>query len=499
MQISNLKFLISNSLKSKVISNSFWGVFSNIFQNILFSIFFIVIARKYATIDFSNYIISTTLYGFVLAFSSLGLGQWFIRALMNTIEKQLLINQFFKIQLVAGIFFYIVNIFLSFLLYEDILIRKLSIIIGINIIFDNIIYVIKFVNIATYEQKRTFFILTIEAILKFLMACFLFIYQLPILYLVFLLICLRFITLNLFLKLGCVYLINIKQIWSIKVKAEEVKNIVFSNWSFIVIGSIAVIYWKIGNIIVSKLLSITDVANFEISFKLFSIVQILPVIISTSIFPVLVKLAEEDMSQFIKYYRKVFFLYALYGVMAYTFIFSYADSFVPFIFGEKYASTSIYSKQMFLTILVFPTALLQANVLIALKQERIDMWLNITSLMANCIFCFVGLYFLKSLTIINFSIFISFLLFHIIQDIFLVKFKIISVKHILSYLFFVLIFIIVYLLLFFLIQTNLFFVFFWFTCLVMFSIIYYTFFIWKSNPKFSIITIKNVLKFKFLN
>lgn len=480
MKFNAITLLISNKFKSKVFSNSIWGVFSNILQNILFSIFFIVIARKYTTIDFSNYIIANTLYGFMLAFSSLGLGQWFIRELINTTDKQLLINQFFKIQFIAGIIFYFVLILLSFLLYDDILIRQLSILIGINIIFDNIIYVIKFVNIASYEQKRTFLISTIEAILKFLAACILFIYQLPILYLAILLICLRFITLNIFLKLGNVSIINIKQIWNVQVKVDEIKKIILSNWSFIIIGSIAVIYWKIGNIIISKSLPIYDVANFEISFKLFSLAQILPVIVSTSIFPVLVKLAGEDMKLFISYYRKVFFIYALYGIMSYTFIFSFADEFIPLLFGDKYTTTPTYSKQMFLTMLVFPTALLQANVLIALKKEKIDMWLNIISLVANCCFCIIGLYFYKTLTVINLSIFGSFLLFHLMQGISLVKFKITQCKHV-FYFFFLTFFVLISFKIFHAAYNSyLFFIIFWFTCLTFFSIIYYTFFFKKS-------------------
>ena len=479
MNFNTLTLLIKNNCKSKVFSNSIWGIFSNIFQNILFSIFFIVIARKYTTIDFSNYIIANTLYGFVLAFSSLGLGQWFIRELMNTPDKQFLINQFFKIQFIAGLIFYFVNIVLCFLLYEDILIRELSILIGINIIFDNIIYVIKFVNIESYEQKRTFLISTIEAILKFLAACILFIYQLPILYLAILLICLRFITLNIFLKLGNVSIVNVKQIWNIQVKVDEIRRIILSNWSFIIIGSIAVIYWKIGNIIVSKLLPIYDVANFEISFKLFSLAQILPVIVSTSIFPVLVKLAGEDMQLFISYYRKVFFIYALYGIMAYTFIYSFADEFIPLLFGDKFTATPTYSKQMFLTMLVFPTALLQANVLIALKKEKIDMWLNIVSLIANCCFCIVGLYFYKTLTVINLSIFGSFLLFHLIQDISLVKFKITAVKHVFYFFFLTFFALISFRLLYNVYNSYLFFIIFWFTCIILFSIIYYIFFFKK--------------------
>ena len=46
------------TFKSKIFSNSAWGVFSNLLQNILFSIFFLVVARKYSTSDFANYIIA---------------------------------------------------------------------------------------------------------------------------------------------------------------------------------------------------------------------------------------------------------------------------------------------------------------------------------------------------------------------------------------------------------------------------------------------------------
>ena len=126
-------------LKMPLLNNSIWGIISNIFQNILFSIFFIVIARKYSTADFSNYILANTLYSFVLAFSSLGLGQWFVREVVKSEDKGALINRFFKIQLIAGILFYFVNVGLAFVLYDSIMIRNLTLLVGVNLIFDNII------------------------------------------------------------------------------------------------------------------------------------------------------------------------------------------------------------------------------------------------------------------------------------------------------------------------------------------------------------------------
>jgi O-antigen/teichoic acid export membrane protein len=88
---------------------------------------------------------------------------------------------------------------------------------------------------------------------------------------------------------------------------------------------------------------------------------------------------------------------------------------------------------MFLTILVFPTAVLQANVLVAMKYEKLDMWFNVISLITFLTFCSIGIYFFKSLTVINISIFLGFLFFHILQDIVLVKKKVSSSRNVFEF------------------------------------------------------------------
>jgi hypothetical protein len=88
---------------------------------------------------------------------------------------------------------------------------------------------------------------------------------------------------------------------------------------------------------------------------------------------------------------------------------------------------------MFLTILVFPTAFLQANVLVAMKYERLDMWFNVVLMSINVIFCIVGAYFFKSLNVIIISIFLGFVVFHILQDVFLIKKSISSVRHVFEF------------------------------------------------------------------
>lgn len=427
--INSLLSVIRLRSRDSLMVNSLWGILSNIAQNILFSLFFIILARVYSRSDFANYIIANALYGMLVSLSSLGLAQWFIRERATVKNQKEFTDQFFKLQFLLGIFFYLLHVSVAFLLYDDQLIRGLSLLLGINIIFDNVIYVIKHVNIAEENQKKTFTILSIEAVIKFMIGLILLFYIFPIIYLSLLLILVRLITLNLFLHYGTSGQLSIKSMLKVRTSLRTVIQLIQQNWSFVIIGSLSVIYWRIGNIFVSKLLTVDDVSDYEVSFKLFSMAEILPFIVSTSLFPILVKAFQKGTLDIQRTFKKFFYLYALYGLMAYTFVVSYSGILLPFLFGDAYIDTSIYCNQMFLTILVFPTALLQANLLVSMKQEKIDMWLNLISLCVHVLLSLVGLYYFNSLSVICYSIFISFLLFHLLQDIILIRKGVMSLSH----------------------------------------------------------------------
>lgn len=426
---------IKTKLSSGLFKNSLWGIISNIVQNLLFSIFFIILARKYSTDDFGNYVIANTIYSFVLGFSSLGLGHWFIREIVNNGNKQSEIDKFFKMQFLIGIIFYLVNILISFMLYQSTLVRELSLIIGINIIFDNIIYVIKSLNIAESKQKKTFILLIVEAAIKFLIGCVVFFYPFNIIYLSVLLIFLRLLTLNLFIVYGSSNTISFLEIIKVKINWPEIKKVIFSNWAFIIISSLSVVNVRIGNIIVSKVLTLKDVADYEVSFKLLSIAYLLPIVVTSSLYPLLIAAYKENIDKLKDLYNKAFLPLTIFGFMAYTFVYSYADFFIPLLFGEKFADTGRYCSEMFMIMTIFPTIFLQANVLLALKLEKLDMICNISSLLFNILFCLIGLYYYKNLTVVNYAIFFSFLLFHLIQDIILYKKKVTNIRHLMAFYF----------------------------------------------------------------
>jgi O-antigen/teichoic acid export membrane protein len=364
----------------------------------------------------------------------MGLGQWFIRTLMKNdqIENNLTIAKFFKMQLILGIIFYLVNVILSALLYRNLTIITLSAILGINIIFDNLIYVIKHINIKNFEQKKTFAINISDAILKFSLAIVILVIKIPLLPMVFSVIFIRFISLNMFIKYGTSDNINFKKIINQEISYLEIKNIVIKNYSFVIIGSISVLFWSLGGIIVSVFYTLNDVSNYEIAFKLFSMAEIIPVIVSSSIFPMLIKLDKENYYKKIQLYKNAFMMYSIYGLLSYTFMLSYSKDIIPFAFGINFGDSVKMCEDMFLTMVLFPSGLLQANKLISMNHEKLDMKLNTISLTINLVLSMLGTILLGKIFVINYSIFIAFLVFHVLQNIYLVRFNVLSINEVMK-------------------------------------------------------------------
>ena len=94
-----IRNIYSSIISSSIIKNSFWGVFSTLLQSVFVSILFIILAREYSKGVFANFLIASTIYQLVVAFSSMGLGQWFIREYFGQSDKKAFVNKFLKFRL----------------------------------------------------------------------------------------------------------------------------------------------------------------------------------------------------------------------------------------------------------------------------------------------------------------------------------------------------------------------------------------------------------------
>jgi O-antigen/teichoic acid export membrane protein len=415
--------------QSSLVKNSAWGIIANMLQIALVFLFFAIIARRYPPHEFARFLIANTVYQIVAAFSSMGLGQWFIRQYLQETDQLLFTSKFLKLQVALGLLFACINLLLAFVIYTDSQIRLLCFILGVNVIFDNFILAIKTLNIAEGQQKKTAVILVIDGLLKLLVGCLLFIYPLSTVTLSVLMIAARLLTAGAFIRMGLSNSISLAQLWGAPVLWADVKQLLMSNWQFVVIGSISIIYWRIDNVIISKMLSLTNVADYEIAFRVFSVLQIVPVVAASTVYPQLIKYYQAgNQAQLKKFFHHVFLLYTGFAVLSYVFVYTFAALIVPIGFGNNYPGAIPCMQQMFLTFLLLPTVILQANIIVAIGMEKLDMWFNLISLLLNVAGCLIGLYYYPNLMVVNYSIFLSFLIFHILQDVYLWRRKLVSVQ-----------------------------------------------------------------------
>lgn len=420
---------------SGMLSNSFWGLLSTLFQTLFLSAFFIILSHHYLVADFANFIVANTVYQLIVGFSSMGLGHWFIREYGHeTNDRETLVYRFVKVQTYLGLLFYVINVGLAYIIYPDHQVRMLAIVLGTNIVFDNVLYALKNLNIAQFQQRKTAVILAVDGFLRLAVSCILFFYPLSLIYLSVLLVVIRLLTVNIFIQIGADGSIGLRRLLGFKVTPADFKKNVLMNWKFLLIVGSAIIFWRSATIIISKFLSPADVANYEIAFKIFSIFTMLSIVASSTVYPNFVKfMAANNHDDVRRLYTVVSFGYTIFAIGSYAFIQSYARLIIPLIFDSQYLSAADCLKLMFLTILVFPTVYLQANMLVAMGKEKIDMQLNFLALVLNIAGCLIGLHYYKSTVVINYSVFGAFLVFHIAQNILLIRFKIGVVKNALSF------------------------------------------------------------------
>lgn len=420
--------------KASLLNNSIWGVVSSIVQLLFVSVFFIILARKYQPDVFGRFLVANTVYQIVAAFSSMGLSQWFIRQYVLENDKVLFAGKFLKFQTTLGIAFVMANIVIALLLYQDVQIRLLCVVLGTNIIFDNFINAVKALNIAENEQRKTAVVLMVDGFLKLLVSCVLFLYALPLIWLSVLMVLLRIVTVFIVLQLGLLENIGFKHLWRAPMVLKDLKQLIVANWQFVVIGSISIIYWRSGNLIISKMLTLAHVADYELAFRFFSILQIIPLVASSTVYPQFIKhFNNNDISGLKRLYKNIFVFYTLFAVLVYVFVYAFSDMIIPLAFGNNYPGAIQCMRHMFLTILLLPTVLLQANLIVAIGLEKLDMWFNVISLSVHVIVSVVGLTFIKELYVVNYAVFLSFIVFHLLQDVFLLRRKLISVKHCIIY------------------------------------------------------------------
>ena len=162
-----------NKLSGKsIISNTISGVAANVLQNIFLGVFFVLLTKSIGLNKFSEYVIGNSLYQIIAAFSTMGLANYFIREYVQIEErKDYTTLHFFATEFILSFIGYIIIILSTITLYNDeLFIIQVSSILGINILFDNLIYSVKAIHIAEKTQIVFLKITLFESLVKLILA-----------------------------------------------------------------------------------------------------------------------------------------------------------------------------------------------------------------------------------------------------------------------------------------------------------------------------------------
>lgn len=407
--------------KRSVLVNNIAGVTANILQNLFLSFFFIILARAIGPDKFSGYVLGNSLYQIVGAFSTMGLSNYFIREYVSDgADNRTLLLQFIWVELILGGIAMMVLAGLAFSLYASKMeVIVITLVLGINILFDNLIYCFKAVHVAERMQYRFIRVIVLEAFLKLLLAAVFYWWRFDFMLFLCILVAYRCITLLMAWR-------SVPQDqrafgrMRFPLNRPVIKKIFHAGKVFVIIGSINVVFWRVNILILSKMAEEKYTSCYEVAFKFFAIAQIIPVIMLSTVYPLLAQYYNTDRQKFTEIAQKSFLQMLLFSTMVTLLACFLSPYLIPFFLGNAYADAARMTQHMFITLIPFSLSLVQAYTLVASKNEKIDMWLNIINLSLNTLLAPVLIWFTGPMGSIT-SLTISFSVFFLLQQYFLYK------------------------------------------------------------------------------
>ena len=418
-----------------ILSNTISGVSANVLQNIFLGAFFIILTKSIGLNKFSEYVIGNAVYQIVGAFSTMGLANFFIREYVQKNKEEYSTINFFGTELMLSLVGFLLIITLSLTLYKNnLFIIQVTTILGINILFDNLIYCVKAIHIAEKTQLAFLKITLFESLIKLLLAILF--YYIPFNFMVFILLLvgariftllLSYKSMPLEIKKEISKFIQINSI-SKAIKFKKIKHLIYEGRIYVIIGSVNIIFWRINSLLLSKLATKADVGLYEIAYKFFSIAQILPVILLGTIYPILSK-NYSDRNSYLTIAKKTYQQILLFSIYTTLFAYFLCPYFIDLFFGTEYNGAIKLTQHMFFALIPFSLSLVQAYILLSSNNEKLDMWLNIFNVLLNTILAFILIKLIGSLGSVT-AITISFILFYILQSIILKRKKIEFIQNI---------------------------------------------------------------------
>jgi O-antigen/teichoic acid export membrane protein len=158
--------------------------------------------------------------------------------------------------------------------------------------------------------------------------------------------------------------------------------------TFTSIAIFSTIHLSIAQIMLSKLQSVEAVGIFSAADRLLAICKTIPVAFSSALLPFFAKQfasGSEELRKLSTDSLRWLFVGAFPAVVG---IFILADSIIALIYGQKFSSAGTVLRFHILSLIPFTVDYIQAQVLIATDNQKVDLMINITAAIMNTVLSF---------------------------------------------------------------------------------------------------------------
>lgn len=370
-----------NYLDKKVVKNIAWLFFDKGLKIAINGYFIIYFARYLGPEDFGVYSYTLSIIVIMTTLSTLGLRQVVIKEILNKkTSLPLLLGSSFCTSMMAALFFFLLAFLgqdylnadhYQLLAFSVILFRPWDVIkyyfesqllSKYNVITEGIVIIIfvfvKFFGISQKEGLEYFFIVYgVEGAAQSLLLTYF-------------------------------YHKRAGKIFGWKSNLNKIKSLLRESWPLIISSGSWIIYTKLDQVMIEKLMSIKAVGYYSAASQLSDILAFIPSVITMSFLPKIINLKSTDYNGYLKSFGKLYDLVVFVMVIIAVLISMSSDWMVSILYGADYSVTAVVIKYHIWSIIFMSMAVVSGQFLIYEGLQKITMWRHLAGIIINFILNF---------------------------------------------------------------------------------------------------------------
>ncbi|GAD79648.1 flippase [Vibrio ezurae] len=331
--------IAKNEATLKYVKNTMWLLVEKILRLVVALFIGIWIARYLGPKDFGTYSYAQSFIGLFTVIATLGLDGVVIRELVkNDKSNEVIVGTSFTLKIVASFFVLVMIAIAIQFTSSDPYVKSLIFIAGISVLFHAFtvpdLYFQAHV-LSRYSVYANLIMLFISSILKI----YLIMSSGNLSYFIYVLVVDSFV-----LSLGFIYFFvtskNNLNFSKFKFDPTVARRLLKDSWPLILSGIAYSIYMKVDQVMIKEMLSLDAVGNYAAAARLSESWYFVPLIITSSIFPLIMKAKDISEDKYLKLIQKLFDVMVVLGFIVSIFTVLVSDRIIALLYGDAFSTSS---------------------------------------------------------------------------------------------------------------------------------------------------------------